>query len=76
MSDALSTIESSVLNSETTTPLLNPIPSRLESAIEAAKVTVPVPWSTVKYFPTLKNPSWSVDTQNTLPLPRSETSYA
>ena len=62
MSDELSVIAESELNSATTTPRLNPIPSKLLKAIEAENVTVPVPWSTVKYFPTLKKPSWSVDT--------------
>ena len=57
---ALSAIVSSALNSLTTTPRLNPIPSKLLKAIEAANVTVPVPWSTVKNLPTLKKPSWSV----------------
>ena len=51
---------SSALNSLATTPRLNPNPSKLLRAILAANVTVPVPWSTVKNLPTLKNPSWSV----------------
>ena len=60
MSVALSVMPSSALNSATTTPRLNPIPSKLLNAIEALNVTVPVPWSTVKNLPTLKNPSSSV----------------
>ena len=71
-----SDIVSSLLNSVILTPCLNPSPSRLLIAIEAAKVTVPVPWSTLKNLPILKNPSWSVEAKNTLPLPRSLTSLA
>ena len=71
----LSDIVSSLLNSVILTPCLKPSPSKLLIAIDAAKVTVPVPWSTLKNFPTLKNPSWSVDAKNTLPFPLSLTSF-
>ena len=69
-----SAIVSSLLNSVILTPCLNPNPSKLLIAIEAANVTVPVPWSTLKNLPTRKKPSWSVLAKNTLPLPRSLTS--
>ena len=57
---ALSTIAVSVKNAVIATPRLNPIPSKLLSAILALNVTRPVPWSTVKNLPTRKKPSWSV----------------
>ena len=50
----------SVVNSLTTTPCLNPKPSKLLNAILALNVTVPVPWSTWKKRPTLKIPFSSV----------------
>ena len=59
---ALSEKPESVENSDTGTPRLKPIPSRLLRAIADAKVTRPVPWSTRKYGPTLKLPNWSVVT--------------
>ena len=71
-----SAIVSSLLNSVILTPCLNPSPSKLLIAILAANVTVPVPWSTLKNLPILKNPSWSVLAKNTRPLPRSTTSLA
>ena len=54
-------------------PSLNPSPSSPEILICAANLTVPVPWSTSKNLPTLKNPSSSVDITNTRPLPFSQT---
>ena len=76
MSEPLAVIPLSVLNSATTTPRLNPIPSKLLNAILPANVTVPVPWSTVKNLPTRKKPSWSVLTKKQRPLSRSLTSLA
>ena len=54
-------------------PSLNPSPSRPEILICAVNDIVPVPWSTVKNLPTLKNPSSSVDAKNTRPLFLSQT---
>ena len=56
ISGALLVNELSVENSLTTTPRLNPKPSKLLNAILALNVTVPVPWSTVKKRPTRKIP--------------------
>ena len=56
VSELLAVMVLSVENSLTTTPRLNPNPSRLLSAMAAENVTVPVPWSTVKNRPTRKIP--------------------
>ena len=57
VSVALSVKPLSVENSLTGTPRLNPIPSRLLSAILLENVTWPVPWSTRKNGPTEKLPN-------------------
>ena len=68
---ALSDIAESVENSAIGTPRLKPNPLRLLNANEAANVTVPVPWSTLKNGPTEKLPNWSVVTKKQRPSPRS-----
>jgi hypothetical protein len=62
VSVALLANDESVENSLIGTPRLNPRPSKLLNAMAAENDTLPVPWSTLKYGPTLKLPYWSVVT--------------